>query len=113
MSRLVEFLLDDGSSMLVEVNDEHLSGITKASRGNVIEKAQQSFEKSISKVKPAAQFILAQLRSLHDAPDEIVVAFGLKLNAEAGAIIASSSLEANYTVTLKWSKENNKPLSDT
>ncbi len=34
--------------------------------------------------------------------------FGLKMNAEAGAVIASGGVEANYKVTLTWKREEKK-----
>jgi hypothetical protein len=107
MRRLVEFPLEDGTSMIVEIEEPDQGGLVKASRvDDVIVKAQQTLEKSLEKVKPAAQVVIQQLRKLHDTPDEIQVAFGLKLSADAGAILASAGAEANYTVTLKWIKEH-------
>ena len=109
MKRLVEFPLEDGTTMLVEINEPEQGGLVKASRaGDAIVKAQQTLEQSLEKVQPAAQFIIGQLRKLHDAPDEIEVAFGLKLSAEAGAVLAAGGIEANYTVTLKWKKPDAK-----
>ena len=104
IKRLVEFPLEDGTSMFVEVDEPGPGNIVKASRYDVVEKAHETLEKSLERVKPAAQFILAQLRKLHDAPDEIEVSFGLKLSAECGIILAASGLEANYSVNLKWVK---------
>ena len=37
-----------------------------------------------------------------NAPDEIEVAFGVKLTTTAGAVIASAAAEANFDVTLRW-----------
>lgn len=105
MKRLVEFPLEDGTTMLVEIDDPEQGGLVKASLSEKIAKAQQTLEKSLERVQPAAQFVIAQLRELHDAPDEVQVSFGLKLSADAGAVLASASAEANYTVTLKWVKE--------
>lgn len=102
MKRLVEFPLEDGDTMLVEIEETDQGGLVKASLSETIVKAQQTLEKSLEKIKPAAQFVIAQLRKLHDAPDEVQVAFGLKLSADAGAVLASAGAEANYTVTLKW-----------
>ena len=106
MKRLIEFPLEDGTSMLVEVDEPEQEGLERVSRGDpgVIERAQQTFEKSLEKVKPAAQYILAKLRELHDSPDEIEVQFGLNLSAAAGIVLASG-ITANYTVKLKWIKE--------
>lgn len=107
MKRLIEFPLEDGTSMLVEVDEPEQDGLERVSAKGSIEKAQQTFEKSLDKVKPAAQYILEKLRSLHDSPDEIEVTFGLKLNAGSGVILAAG-LEANYTVKLKWNKEKSE-----
>lgn len=106
MKRMIEFPLEDGNTILVEVDeDDNAGGLVKASRsGETVEKARQTFEQALDKIKPAASAIIQKLRSLHDAPDEIEVEFGLKLNAESGAFIAAAGIEANYTVTLKWKK---------
>jgi hypothetical protein len=115
MKRLVEFSLQEGGTMLVEVDEPEGSaettmrgGVVKAARpsGEVVESAQKTFEEALDKIKPAAQAIIDKLRELHDAPDEIGVEFGIKLSAEAGAFIASAGVEANYTVTLKWIKSS-------
>ena len=106
MKRLVEFPLEDGTTMLVEIDELEQGGLVKASFSEKIAKAQMTLEKSLEKVQPAAQFVIAQLRKLHDAPDEVQVSFGLKLSSDAGAVLASAGAEANYTVTLKWVKEN-------
>ena len=104
MRRLVEFPLEEGGSVLVEVDDVASSG--PATRGlrdqRVTETAQQSFEQAVSHVQPAANALLVRLRSMADAPDEVVVEFGLQLSAEAGAFIASASSSATFTVSLTW-----------
>jgi hypothetical protein len=114
MKRLVEFPLEDGTTMLVEIAEPDQGGLVKASRaGEMIVKAQLSLEKSLEKVKPAAEHVIAQLRKIQDSPDEVQVAFGLKLSADAGAVLASAGAEANYIVTLKWvkSEEEGKPMT--
>jgi hypothetical protein len=114
MKKLVEFPLEDGTCLTVEVDEpDSPDSLVRASRDNeLIVHAQQSFESAIDRVKPAASIIIQKLRSLHDSPDEIDVEFGLKLTATAGAVVAAAGLEANYKVTLKWQKtdlEKNKP----
>jgi len=106
MKQLVEFPLEDGGSILVEVETPETAGMVPASRGGeVVAKAQQTFEAALEKVRPAAGAIIAKLRALHDPPDEIEVEFGLKMSAEAGAIVAAAGVEANYKVTLTWKRE--------
>ena len=106
MKQIVEFPLEDGTSILVEVDEPEAQGLVQAALpGDVIKQAHQTLEKSLEKVRPAAEFILTQLKKMHDSPDEIGVEFGLKLSAESGVIVAAAGIEANYKVSLKWVKE--------
>ncbi len=107
MKRLIEFPLQDGGSLIVEV-DEPVpeGGVVKVARpGEVAAKARETLEEALDKIKPAAEAIISKLRGLHDAPDEIGVEFGIKLSAEAGAFVASAGVEANYKITVKWTKK--------
>lgn len=106
MKHLVEFPLEDRTSILVEIDEPEIGNMVRSARpSETIVKAQKTFEEAMEKVKPAAAAIIAKFRSLHDALDEIEVEFGLKLGADAGAFIASAGVKANYKVTLKWKKE--------
>lgn len=104
VARLVEFPLQDGGTVLVQV-DEAPPGPATRGLGNrhvVTEQAQQTFEDAIARIQPAAQALISRLRALTDAPDEVGVEFGLELSAEAGAFIASASTTANFKVSLAW-----------
>jgi hypothetical protein len=112
MKHLVEFPLEDGTTIMVEVEESEEEGLKRVSRGSdIIERAHQTLEQSLERVRPAAQFVLEKLRSMHDSPDEIEVQFGINLNAECGAVLASASVVANYSVKLKWVKD--KPSQQT
>lgn len=106
--RLIEFNIDGDQTVLIEVDEpmEISGGLIPAGLDDsaVAVKASLSFEAAIAKVKPVARAIINQLNELK--ADEVEVEFGLKLSMEAGAIIASGGVEANYTVKLKW---NNAP----
>ena len=103
MKQLIEFPIQDGGALLVEVDAPMPDGVVKATRpGEVVAKAKETLEEALDKIKPASEAIITRLRGLRDAPDEIGVEFGIKLSAEAGAFIASAGVEANYKVTLKW-----------
>ena len=108
MKRLIEFPLEDGDLILVEVDvDEEVGGLVSTAsdgRNDVPVKATMTFEAAMEKVKPAAVAIVKKLKALSDPPDEMEVSFGLKLSADAGAVVASAGIEANYTVTLKWKR---------
>ena len=104
MKRLVEFPLEGGGSILVEVVEEETPGVRPAARTDVPEKARQTFEAALDKVRPIASVLINKFRNISDPPDEVQVEFGLKMNAEAGAIVASTGVEANYRVMLTWKR---------
>ncbi len=99
MKRLVEFELDKGGTILVEVEAE--GGMQPAAAG-VVEKAQKSFDAALENVKESAAVIVEKLRTLAEPPQEIQVEFGLKMNLEGKAFIAAAGAEANFKVALKW-----------
>jgi hypothetical protein len=105
MKRLVEFPLDQGGSVLIEVEEPPAGPVTRGigrDRAAVVEQADKTFEDATAAVMPAARSLLARLRSIDDAPDEIGIGFGVQLSAQAGAFIASAAAEANFTVSMTW-----------
>src|ERR671910_3628186 len=111
MKRLVEFPSDTGDPILVEVEGVGLAGETRRglSPSAVVERAQTSFEDALEKARPMASSLVGKLRAIGDAagspPDEGQGEFGIVLSAEAGAILASASAGANYTVTMTWKRQ--------
>jgi Trypsin-co-occurring domain 1 len=106
MKRIVEFLLEQGGSILVEVDDSgpKPGPVRGPNSGEVVTKANQTFEAALERIKPAASAIITLLRDLTDSPDTVGVEFGIKLSAEAGAVLASAGVEANYKVTVTWKR---------
>jgi hypothetical protein len=103
MKQLVEYELEVGGSILVEV-DLPDAGIERAGRGDQIIKAKERFGDALEQIKPVAQTVFSKLGGL--SADEIGVDFGIKLGAKAGTIIACADAEANFTVRLTWKREN-------
>ena len=101
--QLIEFAAGGGESIFVQVEDAASGPVTRGiGAQSIATRASQTFEDAVSCVRPAAEVIFAQLRSLAAAPDEIAVEFGLALTAEAGAFIAAASTTANFKVSLTW-----------
>jgi hypothetical protein len=105
VKRLIEFPLQEGGSIVVEVDEPEGGTVRVARPGEVSETAHLTFEQAVSKTKPAAERIIAMLRDLTFPPDEVGVEFGLNLNSQAGAFIASVSAQANFKVRLTWKRE--------
>jgi Trypsin-co-occurring domain 1 len=102
MAYLVEFPVAGNERVIVEMDDEQLAGLAPAavSPGEVAATATESFEAALDRLLPAVQAIGARMKQL--SPEELTVALGVKLTAEAGVIVAKAAGEANFTVTLKW-----------
>jgi hypothetical protein len=113
MAQLIEFGVGSGQSIFVEVEDSVAGPVTRGIGAKAISThASQTFEEAISRVRPAAEAIVAQLRSLATAPDEVGIEFGLELNGEVGAFIAAASATANFKVTLTWCRPQYRKPDD-
>jgi hypothetical protein len=104
MKRLVEFPLEDGSTILVEVDEPGMGGGTLRSgrAGEMIERASVTYEEALGKIQPAAVSIVSRIRLMPEPPTEIAVELGISLSAEAGAFIASASTQAHLKLILTW-----------
>lgn len=107
MSKLSKFILDNGEEIWIETEAVNFPGTWDEEVPVSREESQvvQRFETAMAKVRPAASAVIDSLRNMVHSPDEVQVEFGIKMSAEAGAIIASSGLEANFKVALKWKQE--------
>ena len=107
MKNLIELQLDNGGTVLVEVEDAGAN--TTVMRG--LERKQlaanvvQTFEDALENLRPAVEAIVLRLKSLSVAPEELGIEFGIKFSADAKAYIASASAEANFKVTLSWKRK--------
>jgi hypothetical protein len=71
----------------------------------VARKAAETFEAAVAKAKPIAQAVIATMTDVAEGVTEVQVEFGLKLSAEAGVILTSGGVEANFTVSVKWERD--------
>jgi hypothetical protein len=108
LNRLIEFPLEGGGSITAEVEESPGKTIRGAGSAVVLEKAQQTFEASLERIKPAAAAIIARLRELRDSPEQVNVEFGITMNAAAGVVVASSGVNAHFKISITWKREPNK-----
>jgi hypothetical protein len=95
----VELPIDDGESIKVEVSSE---GLQRANAADVIGRAGEKLDEAVARVVKMGQDVIVKARSSVDPPTAIDVELGLKLTARTGFVIAESSGEAHFKVTLKW-----------
>ena len=109
MSQIAKFPLKNGGVVAVEVEASDLGGgrvMRGSAPADALAVANDSFETALESVRAAAEGILDKLRNLAQPPDEVGVEFGVKMNAETGAIIAKASGEANFKISLTWKKSS-------
>lgn len=109
MSEYIEYELEDGISILVEVPDDLSSDLVKES--STLEKtaitAKKTFGDSLEGVRVQAKLLRKKLEDLR--ADEVEVKFSLKTTGELGNFaIGKVGVEANYEVTLKWKNTTSK-----
>jgi hypothetical protein len=105
MKRLVEFPLEQGGSVLVEIDEPPAGTVIRGpgkDRLSVAEHADRTFENATAAPAPAAISLIARLRSTDDPPDEIGVESGVQLSAQGGAFIASVAAQANFRRSMTW-----------
>ncbi|MFF7854075.1 CU044_2847 family protein [Streptomyces sp. NPDC007904] len=104
MDGLMQFTTEDGATVVVEgIEDE--SGARLVSRGGGPAQAARTFEGSLEGVRAAAESALRVFRDGTLQPDTVELEFGVRLTAEAGAVIAKGSAEGHLVVKLSWSPE--------
>ncbi|MEV7241614.1 CU044_2847 family protein [Streptomyces sp. NPDC003236] len=109
MGRLVEFTTEDGAVVVVETA-EPATGTRLVSRGeNPAAQAARTFEGTLDGVRAAAQSALRVFRDGSLRPDSVELEFGVKLTAEAGAIIAKGSAEGQLVIRLGWNSDPADP----
>ena len=94
----VKFDVDD----VVGVGPENVS----RSDGAVVARLDQSMDDALASARPAAEAVIDTFRAL--SPDSVAVEFGLRLDAEAGAVFAKAGVGAHFTVTLSWDRASEK-----
>jgi len=111
MRRLVEFPLEGGGTVVVDVDERDGWPSSETVRGDVtrglgahemVARTGETFEAAFARIRPAAMAAIGSLRTLSDRPQEIEIEFGIQLSAEIGAIVAHTAAEANFRVTLRW-----------
>jgi hypothetical protein len=109
MDGLMEFETDSGARVVVEGFEDE-SGPRLVSRGDGPARATRTFENALDGVRQAADSALRVFRDGSLKPDSVEIEFGVKLTAEAGAVIAKGSTEGHLVVKLSWSPD--RPPAD-
>lgn len=106
MSRVIDFVTDDGTVVSIEsvpTRREGASNVSKKSGNSTGDKRLDSVLLRIRKVAEAVSEQLQELSSSSLAPSETEVEFGVSVSAEADAVVVKGSGEATFNVRMTWS----------
>ena len=100
-----------GNDEIILVEFESESGLQNVSYGpsqfleKSIEDSRKAIDRAMDTMRGMAKRTMASIKDipLAERPTTISVSFGLKLDAEAGAVVAKAGTEASINVTMTWS----------
>ena len=107
VSQLVKMDLADGGSVLVEVEDAVAAPgpVTRGGRTDkLVTDAGATLESALDQLGPVVKGVVTRLREAADWPDEVTVEFSITLSADANVIIARTAGEANFRISMHWSR---------
>jgi Trypsin-co-occurring domain 1 len=110
MGEAVRFETDQAVSVLVEADDVAF-GVEEVRRGrDGIVEGTKRLEDALA---PARATVAAALQAFGGLGfEELSFEFGVKLTAQAGALIARTSGEGHLTVTARWTPKPSLPLAN-
>ncbi|MEV8548526.1 CU044_2847 family protein [Streptomyces glaucescens] len=104
MDGLVQYRTEEGALVVVE-GVEDATGARLVARGDGPAQATRTFEGALDGVRAAAESALRVFRDGTLRPDSVELEFGIKMTAEAGAVIAKGAAEGHILVRLSWQPE--------
>jgi hypothetical protein len=99
----IELPIDGNETIKVEISNQ---GLVRAGAGDVIGKASERLDHAVDQVVKMGQEAISKARKAAQPPSALEVELGLKLTAKTGFVIAESTGEAHFKVTLKWTLDN-------
>ncbi|PWK65049.1 hypothetical protein BCL76_11336 [Streptomyces sp. CG 926] len=97
----------------VEVVETGEDGLVRVARpGQVMVRASRSLAEMVTGIRPVAQSFVDGFRGMAQAPDELNLEFGLSISAEADVVISSTAAEANFKISLTWTRSPSDPPSE-
>ncbi|MFI8386801.1 CU044_2847 family protein [Streptomyces sp. NPDC085540] len=87
---------------VVETGEDGLVRVARP--GQVVARASRSLGEMVTGIRPVAQSFVDGFRGMAQAPDELNLEFGLSISAEADVVISSTAAEANFKISLTWTR---------
>lgn len=106
MTHLKPFQLSNGSVVEIEIEEQERYGAGAVGAGGKLKQTAETLKEALAGVPEIAEDIYSTVSERLSSADEIQVEFGLKLGVDMGIIVAKSSAEANFKISVKWTPES-------
>jgi hypothetical protein len=102
----IETKTKDGTPIRIEVESAQKSGAgfaRSASSDDVSgETAKEAYSQVLGTIRACADGVIDTLQNMEAAPNSASIDFAIKIDAEAGAMVAKSMGDAHFKVSLSW-----------
>ena len=106
MTDYIETKAKDGTPVRIEVELSSKSGAgfsrTTSASDATSDTAKAAYNQALDTIRVCANGVIGTLQELEAAPNTASVSFGIKFDADAGAMVAKSMNEAQFKVSLSW-----------
>lgn len=97
----------DDAQILVEFSQAPGLRQVSITPENIAQKSAEAVDKAMDMIRQMANRGMIAIDTLANKPTQVEMQFGVKFNAETGAIIAKTAAEASLTVKLTWERKDN------
>jgi hypothetical protein len=97
-----DFKPDSKAPILVELSAATGVRKTGLKPTDITKQSKQAIDGAMNSIHNMADRVIDAIESLVKPPSVVEVSFGIKFDAETGAIIAKAGVEAGINVKLKW-----------
>ena len=106
MTDYIETQAKDGTMIRIEVESTTKAGagFTRPSAAAAVtgEASRDAYQQVLATIQACANGMIETLQNLDAAPSAASINFAIKIDAEAGAMVAKSGNEAQFKVALSW-----------
>ena len=105
MADYIESLVGDEGKILIEVSGNRGGvgfGAQKDKEGGEPDQLENAFNHALSTIQLAAGSVLETLNTLKERPSSARLDFAIKIDPEAGAMIATGDSKSQLRVSLTW-----------
>ncbi len=108
---MATFTVDEGTATPILVDFKPGPGLhqTALAPADLAAKSAKALDAAMDTIRTMAQRVSTLPTSLPDEFNQVDVTFGVKLDAQAGALVAQASAEASFQVKLTWQRKPVKP----